>query len=282
MKVDLTGKCAFVTGGSGDIGRAICAALARAGARVAFTYFSDREGADQTVAAIAEHSPKSSSEPASEPALAPPPAPPPDPPEAPIVIRVNFADQKSTARALEQVRAQLPHVDIFVSNAASGVLRPLSQLKQRHFQWTIDVNARAFFTMAQGITSRSGDASPLMTRGGRIVALSSLGATRAIPQYTVVGASKAALESLTRHLALDLGPLGINVNAVSPGIVETKALQAFPNREQLLDVASRRTPIGRLTRPDDIAKVVLFLCSEAAAMIHGQTIHVDGGYTVVA
>ena len=262
MRVDLTGKCALVTGGSGDIGRAICAALGRAGARVAFTYFSDREGADQTVAALAENSPESGSE--------------------PTVLRVNFADEKSTARVVEQIHDQLDRIDIFVSNAASGVLRPLSQLKQRHFQWTIDVNARAFFTVAQGITSRTAERSPLMGRGGRIVALSSLGATRAIPQYTVVGASKAALESLTRHLALDLGPFGINVNAVSPGIVVTKALQAFPNREQLLDVASRRTPLGRLTRPDDVAQVVLFLCSEAAAMIHGQTIHVDGGYTVVA
>lgn len=262
MRVDLSGKCAFVTGGSGDIGRAICAALGRAGVQVAFTYFSDREGADKTLAALAEATPEATPE--------------------PIVLRGNFADQKSTASVLAQVREQLPRVDIFISNAASGVLRPLSQLKQRHFQWTLDVNARAFFTMAQGLTERSTDEGPLMVRGGRIVALSSLGASRAIPQYTVVGASKAALESLARHLALDLGPSGINVNVVSPGIVETKALQAFPNRAQLLDVASRRTPLGRLTRPDDIASVVLFLCSEAAAMIHGQTIHVDGGYTVVA
>lgn len=266
MRVDLSGKFALVTGGSGDIGRAICTALCRAGARVAFTYFSDREGADRTVAALEKCHQESSSETSLE----------------PIVLRANFADDKSTARVLEQIHNRFQRIDIFVSNAASGVLRPLSQLKQRHFQWTIDVNARAFFTVAQDLTGRVAERSPLMGSGGRIVALSSLGATRAIPQYTVVGASKAALESLTRHLALDLGPLGISVNAVSPGIVETKALQAFPNRAQLLDVAARRTPLGRLTTPDDVAQVVLFLCSEAAAMIHGQTIHVDGGYTVVA
>ena len=262
MSVDLTGKRALVTGGSGDIGRAICATLGRAGARVAFTYFSDREGADRTVAALVEASPEVNSE--------------------PVVLRGNFADEKSTAGVLAQALARLERVDIFVSNAASGVLRPLSELKARHFQWTLDVNARAFFAIAQGLTRDPPGGSPAMGRGGRIIALSSLGAARAIPQYTVVGASKAALESLARHLALDLGPRGITVNAVSPGIVETKALQAFPNREELLDVAARRTPLGRLTRPDDIAAVVLFLCSDAAAMIHGQTIHVDGGYTVVA
>lgn len=262
---ELSGKWALVTGGSGDIGRAICIALARAGARVAFTYFSDREGADATAAALAEVSPGANAE--------------------PVVIRGNFADQKSTASVVAKIHELLPCVDIYVNNAASGVLRPLGQLKQRHFQWTIDVNARAFFTVAQSLTAGAPGQTPgppLMGRGGRIVALSSLGASRAIPQYAVVGASKAALEALARHLALDLGPFGINVNVVSPGIVDTKALKYFPNREQLLDVASRRTPIGRLTRPEDVAAVVLFLCSEGAAMIHGQTIHVDGGYAVVA
>ena len=258
MTIDLTGKRALVTGGSGDIGRSICLALGQAGAQIAFTFFSDREGADQTARALSaadiEHT----------------------------VIRANFADTKSTAAVVPRVRETLGAVDLLISNAASGVLRPLEQLKLRHWQWTMDVNARAFFTLAQGVVETSPERPPLMSRGGRMIAVSSLGAARAIPQYTVVGASKAALEGLARHLALDLGPRGINVNVVSPGIVDTKALAHFPNREQLLDVASRRTPVGRLTTPDDVAAVVRFLCSEAAAMIHGQTIHVDGGYSIVA
>jgi enoyl-[acyl-carrier protein] reductase III len=142
----------------------------------------------------------------------------------------------------------------------------------------MDINARALLAITQGLLAEPA----ALGRGSRIIAISSLGAGRAIPQYTVVGASKAALESLARHLALDLGPAGINVNLISPGIVETKALDYFPNREQLLDVAGRRTPLGRLATPADVAAVVLFLCSDAASMIHGQTIHVDGGYSIVA
>lgn len=257
MQIDLTGKRALVTGGSGDIGRAICLALAHAGARIAFTYFSDREGADQTTTTLRDKNIE------------------------PVVVRANFSDEQSTLGVVDAVRTHLGAVDIFISNAASGVLRPLGELKIRHWQWALDINARAFFTISQALVRHTDDA-PLMTNGGRIVALSSLGATRAIPQYAVVGASKAALESLARHLALDLGPSGINVNIVSPGIVKTKALQYFPNREQLLDVAGSRTPLGRLTTPKDVANLVLFLCSDAAAMIHGQTIHVDGGYSILA
>jgi enoyl-[acyl-carrier protein] reductase III len=177
----------------------------------------------------------------------------------------------------------LGSVDIFVSNAASGVLRSATELEDRHWQWTVDINAKAFFTLVQGLVKSDGDgASTLMGSGGRIVALSSLGAVRAIPQYTAVGASKAALEALVRHFALELGPRGIGVNAVSPGIVDTGALAHFPNREQLLDVARSRTPAGRLTTADDVAGVVAFLCTPEARMIHGQTVHVDGGYSVVA
>lgn len=258
MDIDLTGKSALVTGGSGDIGRATCVALARAGARIAFTYFSDRDGSDQT----AEQLQANGSE--------------------PMIIRANFSDENSTRGVIDTIREQFGTIDVFVSNAASGVLRPLGELKQRHWQWTLDVNARAFFSLAQGLVHSSDDGPAMLTRGGRIIALSSLGATRAIPQYALVGASKAALESLARHLALELGPEGINVNIVSPGIVDTKALQYFPNRQELLDVAGQRTPIGRLTQPEDVAKLVLFLCSDAASMIHGQTIHIDGGYSILA
>jgi enoyl-[acyl-carrier protein] reductase III len=259
MRVDLRGKNAFVTGGSGDIGRAICVALGRAGARVAFTYFSDRDGAAATEAAISAEAASSAE-------------------ATTLVLRANLADDKSTATLIRDVREQLGRIDIFINNAASGVLAPLAELKPRHFQWTMDINARALLTLTQALLIEP----PLMARGGRIIALSSLGAVRAIPQYTVVGASKAALESLARHLSLELGPLGINMNVISPGIVDTKALAYFPNRELLLDVAGQRTPIGRLATPADIADVALFLCSDAAAMIHGQTIHVDGGYSVVA
>ncbi len=251
----LAGQTALITGGSGDIGRALCRRLAAAGAEIAFTYFSDHDGAQATAAAIAEASGRPGH-----------------------VVRANFADQASIAHVLDHTRSALGHVDIFISNAASGVFRPIDKLTPRHLQWALDVNTRAFLFLSQGLAA-SDDA--MMGRGGRVVALSSLGAVRAIPQYTVLGASKAALEAMMRHLALELGPRGVNVNAVSPGLVVTGALDHFPNRDHLLDVARSRTPIGRLATPADVAEVVAFLCSPAAAMIHGQTIHVDGGYSSV-
>ena len=121
-----------------------------------------------------------------------------------------------------------------------------------------------------------------MGQGGRVLALSSLGATRAIPQYSAVGTSKAALESGVRHLATELGPLGITANVVSPGVIDTWSLKQFPNRDQLLEIATMRTPTGRLATADDVANTVRFLCSPGAEMINGQTIHIDGGYSILS
>jgi enoyl-[acyl-carrier protein] reductase III len=119
--------------------------------------------------------------------------------------------------------------------------------------------------------------------GGAIVSISSPGSFRVLPDYVVVGASKAALEAITRYLAVELAPLNIVVNVVSPGVVETEALKHFDTiREDnnILERAARLNPAGRLVKPEDVAQVVAFLCSPAASMIRGQTILVDGGYTL--
>jgi enoyl-[acyl-carrier protein] reductase III len=173
----------------------------------------------------------------------------------------------------DAIRNEFGSFDIMVSNAASGVLKPALELSSRHWNWAMDINARALLSLA-----RIG--APLMPAGGRIIAVSSLGAVRAIENYTAVGASKAALESLVRHLAVELGPRGINVNTISAGAVDTAALKKFPNRRQILDGALSKTPMGRLTTPEDVADVALFLCSDLATMIQGQTIVVDGGYSI--
>lgn len=259
MKTDFSGKTAFVTGGSGDIGRAICRRLARGGAAVAFSYFSDHEGARRTSRELVELGAKQ-----------------------PRVLRVNFGDANSRAEFIERAQRELEPIDFLVSNAASGVFRPIQELTDRHFQWAMDVNAHSLLLLAQGFTAARGELPPLLGKGSAIVVLSSLGALRAIPQYLAVGASKAALESIARHLAIELGPQGVRVNVVSPGIVQTQALDHFPNKAHLLAVASSRTPLARLCTPDDVADVVAFLGSEQAAMVHGQTIHVDGGYSIVA
>jgi len=173
----------------------------------------------------------------------------------------------------EDIKKEYDSLDIMVSNAASGVLKPALELSSRHWNWAMDINARALLSLV-----RTG--APLMPKGGRILAVSSLGAVRAIENYTAVGASKAALESLVRHLAVELGPKGINVNTISAGAVDTEALKKFPNREQILSTALSKTPMGRLTTPDDVGDVALYLCSDLATMIQGQTIVVDGGYSI--
>jgi enoyl-[acyl-carrier protein] reductase III len=140
----------------------------------------------------------------------------------------------------------------------------------------MNINASALMHLAQ-------QAVPLMAGDrGTIVAVSSLGAVRAIPNYAAVGASKAALESLVRHLAVELAPRNINVNVVSAGVVDTDALKHFPNRDSLLEHSRQRTPAGRLTTPEDVANVVYFLCTSLAEMIQGQTLIVDGGYSILA
>lgn len=122
--------------------------------------------------------------------------------------------------------------------------------------------------------------------GGAIVALSSLGAVRVMEEYVLVGTSKAAVEALVRYLGVELAPQNVRVNGVSPGVVLTEALEHFATfrdeGQELVDEVLQRTPAGRICTPDDVADVVTYLCSPAAAMIAGQTLVVDGGYSLLA
>lgn len=256
MHIDLSGKKALVTGGSGEIGRAISEALAGAGADVLFTFFSNHEGAAETRAAVEAHGREAHA------------------------VRAHFGKDGSIEKVVDAARDALGRVDIFVHNAASGVLKPAVELSERHWDWTHRINARSFFFLVQKLLREDGGAR-LMGDGGRILALSSLGAVRAIPQYTAVGTSKAALESAVRNLAPELGPLGITANVVAPGVIDTWSLKQFPNRDQLIQIATLRTPTGRLATPDDVAHTVRWLCAPEAAMIHGQTINIDGGYSIL-
>jgi enoyl-[acyl-carrier protein] reductase III len=168
-------------------------------------------------------------------------------------------------------------LDIFIGNAASGVLRPVIEQELKGWDWTLNINTRSILFGAQA-------AAPYMIeRGwGRIIGITSIGSTRVLPEYSMVGISKAAVEALIRYLAVELAPHGIVCNAVSPGVVETEALDFFPRKDQLIAFAKGRTPAGRLVTPEDVARVVAWLCTDDARMIVGQTIVVDGGYGVMA
>jgi len=249
MSEPLAGKNALVTGASRGIGRATALKLAQAGCDVVVVYYNSHEEAETVCRAIQSLGRRAKA------------------------VQADVSNPESVAELFAAVRPQFDRVDILVSNAAIGVLRPALELTLKHWRRCLETNALALNFLAQ-------QAVPLMPPGGRIIALSSLGATRAIPHYAFIGASKAALESLARSLAQELGPRGIRVNVVSAGVVDTDALKFFPNREQLLSESARRTPTGSALTPEDIANSVFLLCLPEAAMITGHTLVVDGGYCI--
>jgi enoyl-[acyl-carrier protein] reductase III len=179
----------------------------------------------------------------------------------------------SKPAVVEELASHGPYA-VVVHNAATGVIRPALETEDKHWDWTLNANARALLALARAC-------APAMPDGSSIVGISSLGSQRVLDNYVLVGTSKAALESVVRYLAVELAPRGIRANAVSAGVVETGALDHFPNREEMLR-SVERTPAGRLVEPDDVAAAVSFLCSDGAAMIRGQTLVVDGGFSLPA
>lgn len=244
-------KVALVTGGSRGIGRAISLRLAENGSNIVIAYMRDKEAARNTCLEIEERGVKA------------------------IPIRAHVGDADRLNEVFQEIDETFGRLDVFVSNAASGVIKPFRELNLKAWDWTMNVNSRALFL--GGLL-----AAGLMKDGGNIIGLSSGGAGRVLPGYSVVGTSKAAIESMVRYMAVELADRRIRVNAVSPGIVDTAALTHFPMRERLLEDAGERTPAGRLVTPDDVADVVAFLVSDEARMITGQTIVVDGGASLLA
>ena len=244
------GKTVLVTGGSRGIGKAIALEFAARGADIAFNYIRSHKAAAQTQSEIEALGVRC------------------------LRVRAHLGDSAKIRELFAELESTFGKLDVLVNNAASGVQRSASELEEKHWDWTLNVNAKAPWLCAI-------EASKLMPDGGSIVNITSQGSSKVLPYYFSVGTSKAALESLTRYLAVELAPQGISVNAVSGGYVQTGALDHFPNRESMME-AGNSTPAGRMVTTEDIARVVAFLCTEDAAMIRGQVIVVDGGYTLLA
>lgn len=248
----MTQKVALITGSSRGIGKATALRLAREGYDIVINYARSKTAALETAAEIEALGRKA------------------------LIVKANVGDVKKIREMFAVIADEFGRLDVFVNNAASGVQRPVMELEENHWDWTLNINSKALLFCAQ-------EAAKLMEKngGGKIVSISSLGSIRYLENYTVVGVSKAALEALTRYLAVELAVKGIIVNAVSGGAVDTEALKHFPNREELLQEAKERTPAGRMVEIEDMVNCVMFLLSDQSNMIRGQTIIVDGGISLL-
>lgn len=252
--IDLTNQVALVTGGSRGIGRATALRLAEAGADVIVNYVTSGSAAKEVADAICMMGRRAAT------------------------VKADVSEPEDIASMLEFVGNAFGKLDILVSNAASGGFRSLLTATPRHFEATMKTNVQALMLLTQA-------ALPLMQRGDdvtaqrrKIVALSSHGSHRALPAYGLIGASKAALEALVRHLALELGNQGINVNVVLAGLVASDSTRNFPESQRIFEaIAHRRLVSGRELLAEDVANAVLYLVSSLSDLVQGQVLTIDGG-----
>ncbi len=250
----LLNKTVLITGSGRGIGKAIALHFAQNGADVVINFFRNRAPAEETAREVEALGRRA------------------------LLVKADIGDLDDLNRLFDETGKTFGGLDFYIHNAASGYNRPAMEQKVKGWDWTMNINARSLLFGAQ-------KAVPLMEKrgGGAIVSITSAGSTRVLPDYVAVGASKAAIESLTRYLGVELIGKNIAVNAVSPGVVETDALKHFAameSKENILERFVAQVPAGRLIQPEEVAEIVGFLCSPAARMIVGQTITVDGGFTL--
>jgi enoyl-[acyl-carrier protein] reductase III len=246
----LENKVALITGGTSGIGRAISIKLAEQGARVLATYARQKQKADSLQRFASENK------------------------LAIDCIRGDLSNEESFQKVISEIKLKTDVVHILIHSAASGVHRDTDDLSLKQLQWTFDINFFAIHHLIAELITR-------IPKGGKIIGLSSAGAKHALPQYAAIGSSKAALESLFRHYAVEFAPRGIAVNLVCAGLVLTEALDAFPNKEQRISQALDRTPTKKLCTPEDVAHLIGFLCDPQTNQIVGQTLVIDGGQSIL-
>ena len=250
MSLLFLNKVALITGGARGIGRATALKLAKSGCDIAIVYYNSSDEANILVKEIQDLG------------------------RVAVAIQANVADHASVKAMFKIFRETFQRLDFLISNAASGVLKSALNMSTKHWRWCLETNALALNHLVC-------EGRELMAAGSRVIALSSLGASRAIPNYAFIGASKAALEALVRSLSLELAPYGISVNTVSAGVVDTEAIKHFPTRHELLDEYQAHSLAATSLTPEDVANTVYLLCLPEAEMIKGHTLFVDAGYSVV-
>ena len=259
MEGIFSGKVALVTGGSRGIGRAISKILALNGAKVIVNYLSNHDTANSLVQELKEQG--ASAE----------------------LIQAHIGDISSRKELWEKFDTISDGLDFFIANAAIGVFKPLEQLSLNSFRKVLSINLESFLDLSHEAISRMKKKEKTFEgERGRIIAISSMGSTRAIPDYGSVACIKAGVESMIRQYAFELGSEGINCNVVRAGLVDTGILDFVQGKSDIINSTIASTPTGRMTTPQDVAEVVKFLLSRQSRMITGQTIVVDGGYSIKA
>jgi len=205
-----------------------------------------------------------------------------------VFFNINAADAIKRNETLDEIMERFAGspastVKVLLHSLAFGTLRPYiakkpeEAISQAQMEMTMDVMGNSIVYWTQGLISRN-----LMKRGGRIFGMTSSGGHTMIPNYGAVSAAKAALESHVRQLAMELGPMGINANAIMAGVTDTPALRKIPGHQKMIEVARAKNPAGRLTTPEDVARTIVLLCDDNASWVSGNVIGVDGGEDVVS
>jgi enoyl-[acyl-carrier protein] reductase III len=240
---------ALITGGTRGIGRAVCLDIAKSFARkVIINYLQNDTEARKTAELVNEIGSEAQ------------------------LIKANMAFPDEIDRMFNEINSVTDSIDMFVHCAAINSFKPLIDIKPNQWDLIMNVNARSFLLCVQKCL-------PLMNKG-KIVAVSSLGSQTFVPNYGSLGPTKSALESIIRFLAVELVTKGIHVNGVTAGFVDTDSIKKFPDSERLIEYAIQRTPAGRIGKPQDVSKVVMFLLSPDSDWIYGQNIIADGGFTI--
>jgi enoyl-[acyl-carrier protein] reductase III len=251
--IDLTGRVALVTGSSRGIGRACAVKLAEAGADVVINYVTSRAAATEVAEEVEALGRRA------------------------YVVKADVGEEEDVESMMDFIREEIGRLDIVVSNAATGGFRPLLTANARHFQTTMNINVLSLVYLVRA-------AIPLLEQApgrGKVVAISSHGSHMALPMYGLIGGSKAALESIARHLTLEVGDRGVNVNVVKAGLVETDSTRKIPFADRMFAGRVEKSMMGdRVLSADDVANAVLFLASPLSDLVQGETITVDGGAAI--